>query len=49
MITVNNVSMKFDLGIERDNSFKQVFINILSMKKKEKRLLLGFKRCIISR
>lgn len=36
MITVNNVSMKFDLGIERDNSFKQVFINILSMKKKKK-------------
>lgn len=36
MITVNNVSMKFDLGIERDNSFKQVFINILSMRKKKK-------------
>ncbi len=36
MITVNNVSMKFDLGIERDNSFKQVFINLLSFKKKNK-------------
>lgn len=37
MITLNKVSMKFDLGIERDNSFKQTFINILSFKKKKKK------------
>ena len=36
MISINNVSMKFDLGIEKENSFKQVFINILSLKKKKK-------------
>ncbi len=36
MISINNVSMDFDLGIERDSSFKQVFINILSFKKRKK-------------
>ena len=36
MISINNVSMKFDLGIEKENSFKQVFINILSLRKKKK-------------
>ena len=36
MIKINNVTMKFDLGIEKDNSFKQTFINILSFKKKKK-------------
>ena len=36
MITVDKVSMRFDLGIEKDNSFKQVFIIILSFKKKKK-------------
>lgn len=37
MITLNKVSMRFDLGIERENSFKQTFINILSFKKKKKK------------
>ncbi len=36
MITVKNVSMKFDLGIEKNFSFKQAFINILSFKKRKK-------------
>ena len=30
MISINNVSMEFDLGIEKENSFKQVFINCTS-------------------
>ena len=34
MITVKNVSMKFDLGIEKNFSFKQAFINIFDFKKK---------------
>lgn len=37
MITINNVTMEYDLGIERENSFKQVFINLLSLKKKNKK------------
>lgn len=37
MITVNNVSMKFDLGIEKNFSFKQAFINILSFNKTKKK------------
>lgn len=37
MITVKNVSMKFDLGIEKDFSFKQAFINILTPKKNKKK------------
>ena len=32
MITLNNIGMKYNLGVERDNSFKQTFINILSGK-----------------
>lgn len=37
MITVNNVSMKFDLGIEKNFSFKQAFIDILSFNKAKKK------------
>lgn len=37
MIKVENVSMKFNLGIEKDNSLKQTFIRILSFKKKKKK------------
>jgi len=37
MITVKNVSMKFDLGIEKNFSFKQAFINILSINKKRQK------------
>ena len=38
MIDIKNVAMKFDLGIEKNFSFKQLFINILSfgVKKKKK-------------
>lgn len=36
MIKVNNVSMKFNLGIEKNFSLKQFFIDVLSRKKKEK-------------
>ena len=34
MINIKNVSMKFNLGIEKDFSIKQAFINILGGKKK---------------
>lgn len=37
MIKVNNVSMRFNLGIEKDNSLKKVFINMFSFKKKVKK------------
>lgn len=36
MIKVNNVSMKFNLGIEKNFSLKQFFIDFLSGKKKPK-------------
>lgn len=36
MIKIDNVSMKFNLGIEKGNSIKQTFINLLSFKKKKK-------------
>ena len=36
MIKVNNVSMKFNLGIEKNFSLKQFFIDFLSGKKKTK-------------
>ena len=36
MITLKDVSMKFDLGIEKEFSFKQAFINILTPKKHKK-------------
>ena len=37
MIKVENVSMKFNLGVEKDNSLKQTFIRIFSFKKKKKK------------
>lgn len=36
MININNVSMKFNLGIEKDFSMKQAFINIFKGKNKKK-------------
>lgn len=36
MIKANNISMRFNLGIEKNFSFKQAFINILSGRKTEK-------------
>lgn len=37
MITVDNVSMKFNLGIDKTFSFKQAFVDIFSGKKKKKK------------
>ena len=37
MIKLENVSMKFNLGVEKDFSLKQAFINILSFKKNKKK------------
>jgi ABC-2 type transport system ATP-binding protein len=37
MININNVSMKFNLGIENDNSLKMVFIRIFDPRKRRKR------------
>lgn len=37
MIKVNNVSMRFNLGIEKNFSLKQFFVDFLSFKKKEKK------------
>ena len=36
MINIDNVSMKFNLGIEKDFSMKQAFVNALKGKKKKK-------------
>lgn len=36
MVTLKNVSMKFNLGIEKNFSMKQGFINLLSGKTKKK-------------
>ena len=36
MIILKNVSMKFNLGVEKDNSLKMLFINFFSPKKKKK-------------
>lgn len=36
MITVENVKMDFNLGIEKDNSLKQVFVNLFTGKTKKK-------------
>lgn len=37
MIKIENVSMKFNLGIEKDFSMKQAFVNIFSKKNKKKK------------
>lgn len=34
MISVKNVTMRFNLGIEKNNSFKETFINLFKTKKK---------------
>ena len=43
MIKIENVSMKFNLEIEKDFSMKQAFVNLFTKKKKKKkkRRLLG--------
>ncbi len=37
MIILKNVSMKFNLGVEKDNSLKMVFINLFTPRKKKKK------------
>ena len=37
MIDIKNVSMRFNLGIEKDFSIKQAFVNFLSFKNKKKK------------
>lgn len=37
MIDIKNVSMKFNLGIEKDNSLKMAFIRLLNPKKRQKK------------
>ena len=37
MITLENVSMKFNLGVEKNFSLKQAFIEFFSFKKKKKK------------
>lgn len=37
MISVKNVSMMFDLGVEKDNSFKNKFISIFDKKRRHKK------------
>lgn len=35
MISINNVTMKFNLGIEKNNSFKETFINLFKRKQQK--------------
>ena len=37
MIILKNVSMKFNLGVEKDNSLKMIYINLFTPKKKKKK------------
>ena len=37
MININNVSMKFDLGMDKESSFKNMFISLFSRKKRPKK------------
>ena len=37
MIRIKNVSMKFNLGVEKDNSLKMIFINLFTPRKKKKK------------
>lgn len=43
MIRIKNVSMKFNLGIEKDFSIKQAFINLFTKKKKKKEYFWALK------
>ena len=36
MIDIKNVTMKFDMGIEKGFSFKQLFINMLDPRERKK-------------
>lgn len=37
MIILKNISMKFNLGVEKDNSLKMIFINLFTPRKKKKK------------
>ena len=37
MIKIENVSMKFNLGVETDNSLKMIFIRLFNPKKRNKK------------
>ena len=41
MIDVRNVSMKFNLGIEKEFSIKQAFVNFFSGKNKKHPMMLS--------
>ena len=43
MIDIKNVSMKFDLGIEKDFSLKLAFINLFKGKRKKKEYFWALK------
>lgn len=43
MINIENVGMKFNLGIEKDNSMKQVFVNLFTGNKKKKETFWALK------
>ena len=52
MIDVQNVSMRFNLGIEKNNSLKQMAVDLFSKSAREKRKMhkkenefLGIARC----
>ena len=42
MIKIENVSMKFNLGIEKEFSIKQAFVNFFSGKNKKKKKMKNF-------
>lgn len=37
MIRINNVGMRFNLGIEKDNSLKMIFIKLFDKRKEQKK------------
>ena len=41
MIRIKNVSMKFNMDIEKDFSIKQAFINLFTKKKRKKQNIFG--------
>ena len=43
MINIKNVTMRFNLGIDKTFSLKKLFIKILSFKKTEKNLFFALK------
>lgn len=43
MIYLENVGMKFNLGVEKDNSMKQVFVNLFTNKKQKKEYFWALK------